>query len=102
MTLGDILKSKGQSLEDLTPQVVEPRKRTLSAISLEISRDWKKPYFGAVPYIQAMRSLDSVTDYDLNDSGAEIVKRFLCNASRWRGETAKRVKAELRAMVGLK
>jgi len=73
--------------------------RPIYEIALEISRDWKKPYFGAVPYLDAMRSLNSVTDNYIYDSGKSIVLYFLSNASTWRGETAKRVKAELKAMV---
>ncbi len=29
--------------------------RTISAIAHEIRNDWKKPYFGAVPYLRAKR-----------------------------------------------
>lgn len=73
--------------------------RPIYEIALEISRDWKKPYFGAVPYLDAMRSLNSVTDNFYQDSAKSVVLYFLSNASTWRGETAKRVKAELKAMV---
>lgn len=73
--------------------------RPIYEIALEISRDWKKPYFGAVPYLDAMRSLNSVTDNFYHDSAKSVVLYFLSNASTWRGETAKRVKAELKAML---
>jgi hypothetical protein len=73
--------------------------RPLYEVAAEIRHDWKKPYFGAVPYIQALASLDRVTDSYGMDSGKEIVLRFLSNAGTWRGETAKRVKAELKALV---
>jgi len=33
------------------------------------------------------------------DSGDSIVRYFLSNASTWRGETARRVKKELNAML---
>jgi hypothetical protein len=46
-----------------------------------------------------MESLDSVNDNYICDSGVSIVLYFLCNASSWRGEVAKRVKAELKAMA---
>ena len=72
--------------------------RPLYTIAAEISRDWKKPYFGAVPYLQAMHSLDSVEDNYIHDSGKSIVLYFLSNATTWRGETARRVKAELKAL----
>lgn len=73
--------------------------RPIYEIAYEIRRDWKKPYFGAAPYLDAMCSLNSVTDNYIHDSGKSIVLYFLSNASTWRGETAKRVKAELKAMV---
>ena len=72
--------------------------RPLYTIAAEISQDWKKPYFGAVPYLQAMSTLDSVEDNYIHDSGKSIVLYFLSNATTWRGETARRVKAELKAL----
>ena len=76
--------------------------RPLHEIAREIRRDWAKPYFGAVPYIDAMQALSSITeDYGL-DPGKEIVLYFLANANTWRGETARRVKAELKGMASIK
>jgi hypothetical protein len=73
--------------------------RSLSAIAAEIRRDWKKPNYAAVPYLDAMRGLDKITDTYIADSAKSIVTYFLGNAGSWRGEVAKRVKAELRAMT---
>ena len=73
--------------------------RPLYAIAAEIKADWKKPYFGAVPYLDAMRELASIDQPFYHDSGESIVRYFLANASTWRGETAKRIKAELKAML---
>ena len=73
--------------------------RPLYEIAREIRADWKKVYFGAVPYLQAMATLNSIHDNYGYDSGHEIVLRFLDNAQTWRGETAKRIKAELKAMT---
>ena len=74
--------------------------RPISEIAREIKSDWKKPYFGAVPYLQAMMSLNSIDDefYGFDDAKS-IVLYFLSNAGTWRGETAKRIKAELKAMT---
>jgi hypothetical protein len=74
--------------------------RPLHKIAQEIQKDWKKPYFGAVPYINAMTALDSIEDNYYFDTARSIVSYFLANANTWRGETAKRVKAELKAMLG--
>jgi hypothetical protein len=74
--------------------------RSLSEIAREIRKDWgTKVYFGAKPYLDAMATLDSVNDNYGWDSGKMIVLYFLSNASTWRGETAKRIKAELKAMA---
>ena len=73
--------------------------RSLSAIARDIRRDWKKVYFGAVPYLDAMGSLESIDDNFGADSAREIVLRFLSNASTWRGEVAKKIKAELKAAL---
>jgi len=71
----------------------------LSGIANLIRRDWKKPYFGAVPYIDAMAQLNSVDDDYWNDSGKSIILYFLSNASSWRGDVAKLVKTELKRRI---
>jgi hypothetical protein len=73
--------------------------RPLYEIAKEINKDWSKVYFGAVPYLNAMYSLELITDRYGLDSGKSIVAYFLSNASTWKGETAKRVKLELNAML---
>ena len=73
--------------------------RPLYEIAADIRRNWPKPYFGAVPYIQAMGSLNSISDNYGFDSADSIVRYFLSNAGTWRGEDARRIKAELKAML---
>ena len=73
--------------------------RPINQIAREIREDWKKPYFGAVPYLDAMRSLSSINDHFYEDDARTVVLYFLSNATTWRGETARRVKAELNAML---
>lgn len=73
--------------------------RPIFLIADEISILWKKPYFGAVPYLEAMKSLSSARDAYGFDSGKEIVLYFLANASGWRGEDARRIKAELKSLL---
>ncbi len=73
--------------------------RPLNVIAQEIVKDWSKVYFGAQPYLAAMLTLNSIEDKYIFDSGKSIVLYFLSNASTWRGETAKRIKAELKAML---
>lgn len=47
--------------------------RPLYTIAKEIKQDWKNVYFGAVPYLQAMYSLDSINDNYGQDSAKSIV-----------------------------
>jgi hypothetical protein len=76
--------------------------QTISTIAREISREWKNVNYAAKPYLNAMRSLDSANDSFGYDSAKSIVSYFLCNASGYRGDTAKAHKAALKAIVGIK
>ena len=73
--------------------------RTLQEIAYDINTCWPIQYFGAKPYVEAMQSLLSIEDTFYQDSGREIVTRFLCNAGTWRGPDARRIKAELNKML---
>ena len=73
--------------------------RPLYEIAREIRKDWKNVSPYATPYLSAMSCLNSVSDNYIMDSGKSIVCYFLANAGSWRGETAKRIKAELKAMI---
>jgi hypothetical protein len=77
--------------------------RPLYDIADEISRDWRKQgkgiSYAAKPYLDAMGSLRSLDDKYGEDDARGIVHYFLSNASQWKGDTAKRVKAELRGML---
>lgn len=79
--------------------------RPLHIIAAEIERDWRAPigsgYYsrvsaGARPYLNAMKELDSVCDKYGLENGRDIVNRFLCNATYWRGPVARRIKTELK------
>jgi hypothetical protein len=73
--------------------------RTLSQIASEVRKDWKNVNYAAKPYLDAMGCLDSITEDMYGcDSAKSIVLYFLGNASSWRGEKAKEIKAELKAM----
>jgi hypothetical protein len=73
---------------------------SIAGLAQVIKKDWKKVYFGAVPYLNAMCLLNHISDtYGLDDC-KDIVLYFLSNAQSWRGETAKAVKAELKKRCG--
>jgi hypothetical protein len=82
--------------------------RPLYQIANEIRKDWKaQAKNGKIPeyalaYLNPMQTLNSIDDNYLFDSGKSIVLYFLSNATTWKGETARRIKAELKAMAGLK
>jgi len=76
--------------------------RFIWEIAEEIKQDWAKPYFGAVPYLNAMSSLNWITDNFGQDSGRSVVLYFLGNANTWRGEKARAIKKELKAIAGIK
>ncbi len=79
--------------------------RPIYEIAADVRKTWRRKdgtpsvYFGAVPYLEAMESLDKITDsYGLVDARG-ILQYFLSNASTFRGPEAKRIKDEIKAMV---
>ena len=74
--------------------------RPLHEIAREIRRDWKPVDYSAKPYLEAMGDLSNIDDKYGEDDGKYIVNYFLSNSGKWRGDVAKRVKAELKQMVG--
>lgn len=77
--------------------------RPLDVIAREIRRDWgSKVNYAAKPYLDAMRSLNDITDNYMFDSASSVVAYFLSNASSWRGDKAREIKAELRDILKIK
>lgn len=74
--------------------------RPIHLIAREIERDWgSKIYFGAKPYLEAMRALTKISDPFYADSGSSVVAYFLSNATTWRGDKAREIKKELNQML---
>jgi len=80
--------------------------RYLSEIAKEILKDMQTgnkaaslryPY--AWPYLMAMMELNSIDDSYYADSAKSVILYFLANAASWKGETARRIKAELKELV---
>ena len=72
--------------------------RPLYVIAEDIRKDWKKVNYAAKPYLDAMSELNSISDKYYFDSGKSIVSYFLANAGTWRGDVARLIKAELKAL----
>jgi hypothetical protein len=73
--------------------------RPIYVIAKEIRRDWKAINYAARPYLEAMGSLDLITDSYGMDSAKSIIRYFLANASTWKGEIARQIKSELNSMI---
>ena len=73
--------------------------RSISSIARDIKRVWIKPYFGAKPYLDAMEYLDNINDTYIYDDAKTVIMYFLANASTFRGNDAKILKAELKALI---
>lgn len=72
---------------------------TLSQIASLIYQDWKNVNFAARPYLEAMSSLQNVSDMYMQESGTSIVAYWLSNASSYKGEVAKAIKKELQRRI---
>ena len=78
-----------------------PATRRLPQVAADIRRHWAQPYYAAVPYIEAMDNLQSLSGRYGGDDGATVVTNFLSLSGMWSGREADRIKAELRDMVGI-
>ena len=87
----------------------QKNKRTFSDIAAEVLNLWKAKYGKdlpwslkcALPYLQAMTECDT-TDKNAQyyaETVESVVIYFLANVTSWRGEDAKRIKAELKEMI---
>jgi hypothetical protein len=95
-----LLRSKYERVRlDLTgdPNVEH---RPLAEIAGEIKRDWdERMNEVAVPYVEALGKLRFPNQCYGAETGADMIRGFLNNARAWRGDTARRTKAELRAIL---
>ena len=88
----------------LAAEIPKPEPRALHEIARDIRNNWRtkdgRPNinYAAAPYLDAMSSLDKITDTYICDSAKSIVIYFLGNAQSWRGDAARRIKAELKAL----
>lgn len=78
--------------------------KTIAELAALVREDWKNPYFGARTYIKAMLEIHKHDPRQVmygDEQAVSVIKYFLANASKWRGDIARQVKAELKERVGL-
>jgi hypothetical protein len=73
--------------------------RAIHSIARDIEREWKNVYFGALPYLNAMKSLNSISEDYYEDRAETIIIYFLANAQTFRGEKAREFKTELKNLL---
>ncbi len=73
--------------------------RPLYEIAYDIRQNWTKVNYAAEPYLEAMQHLNDINDDYFVDSAKSIVRYFLANANSFRGEHARRIKAELKSLL---
>ncbi len=76
---------------------LEPR--PIYEIARDIRREWLHISPHARPYLDAMLTLSKVTDRYICESASDIISRFLCNASSFRGDKARALKQELKNLL---
>lgn len=90
-------------MSDTTARPVNAGPRTIKAIAADIRAEWTKNgkavYFAAVPYLDAMDTLETMDDSYAHDDAENIVLRFLTNAAQFKGPQARLLKEELRALL---
>jgi len=85
-----------------TKQPGPTKSRPISTIAAEIYAAWPNVNFAAVPYLNAMRELDQITDFYGPDSAMSVIFYFLSNAAQFKGPVAKALKSELKTIARIK
>ncbi len=73
--------------------------RPIYKIAAEIEATWTKVNYAARPYLDAMKAITVIGEMYYADTAKSVVLYFLANAGTWRGEDARRIKAELKGMA---
>ncbi len=72
---------------------------TVSQLASTIRQEWKNVSVHAEPYLSAMSTLATVNDKFGLEDGKGIILYFLSNATGFRGDAAKAIKAELKRRI---
>ena len=79
----------------------KPSHRPIWEIAAEIETTWNNVPTEARQYLDAMHSIDNIDGMYYLDTAKSVVLYFLSNAGHWRGEDARRIKKELKAIAGV-
>ena len=80
----------------ITPTLPDYGSMNIADIAGQIQREWGgKANYAAKPYLDAMFSLNKITDAYYADTGASVVAYFLANATSFKGDAARAIKKEL-------
>ena len=85
--------------EQITLATTTAANGNIATLARMCRTDWRNPYFGAKPYLDAMMTMDKASDNYGMDSGKSIIIYFLGNAQTWRGDVARIVKNELKKRI---
>jgi len=81
----------------------ETKPETFAGIAREIRREWRRVYFGAIPYLEALETLET-SDPSASffcETAKDTAIGFLANAAGYRGPNAHAHKARLCKLAGL-
>jgi hypothetical protein len=97
-----VTKMKLQQLQiDPPPQDSIPNLESLSIreIAILIQKKWQNidPY--ARPYLEAMKTLNTINDKFFSDSAQSIIAYFLLNAASWEDPEANKIKKYLFSII---
>jgi len=70
--------------------------RPIYEIARDIQKEWKPVNYAARPYLDALMTLRTVNDRYGMDSGSSMLAYFLSNASQFKLNRSKELKAELK------
>jgi len=77
----------------------DKKQRYIYEIAEDIYKCWRKVHYAAKPYLDAMLCLRTLDDKYGLEYADMVVLYFLNNATSWRGDDARRIKAELNGMI---
>jgi hypothetical protein len=81
-------KTNGDGLRSLRP---------LSELAYIIEQNWLNPGPSALLHIEALSDMTNTRSVLWGTTGADAARLFLLTSRKWHGDTAREVKAELRA-----